>query len=93
MLDVRCSDRVFWLIPPYKGHELELKHLTLSPEDIAKQLDLKTEFLARGGTDEEWREYLSLLKRVQELQKQQIEEKAVVSSIFQTATITIAEKI
>jgi hypothetical protein len=52
--------------------------------DIAKHLDLKTEFLAGGGTDEEWREYLSLLKRVQELQKQQIEEKAFVSSIFQT---------
>jgi len=93
VLDVRCSDRVFWLIPPYKGHELELKHLMLSPEDVARQLDLKTKFLAGGGTDDEWKEYLSLMKRVQKVHKQQIEEKSFVSSVFQAAIITIAEKI
>ncbi len=93
VLDVRCSDRVFWLIPPYEGRELELKHMLLPPEVTAEKLDLKSEFLAGGGTDEEWIEYIELLKRIQKVREQQIKEKSFVSSISQAATITIAEKI
>lgn len=93
VLDVRCSDRIFWLIPPYKGHELELKHLMLPPEEMVKHLDSKTEFLAGGGTDDEWKEYLSFLNKVWKLRKQQINEKQFTGAVFQAATITIAEKI
>lgn len=93
VLDVRCLDRVFWLIPPYEGHEMELKHLLLSPDEMFEQLDLKTEFLAGGGTEEEWCEYLRTTRRVYEITQKQVEEKAFVNSLFQVATITIAKKI
>ncbi len=93
ILDVRCFDNVFWLIPPYQGHELELKHLLLPPEDLVKHLDMRTEFLAGGGTEEEWSEYLNIMKKAHELHRKQIKEKTFVSSISQVATITIAEKI
>ena len=92
VLDVRCFDKVFWLIPPYEGHELELKHLLLPPDELAKHLDMQTEFLAGGGTKEEWEEYLSLMRRAHEITRKQTEEKSFVSSLFQVATITVAEK-
>lgn len=93
ILDVRCLDSVFWLIPPYHGHELELKHLLLPPEELIKHLDMRTEFFAGGGIEEEWREYLRIMKRAHEIHQKQIEEKTFVSSLFQAVTITVAEKI
>lgn len=93
VLDVRCADKVFWLIPPYEGHTLELKHLLISPDKLIEQLDLKTEFFAGGGTEEEWREYLRLTKKIHKITVKQVKEKSYVSSYFQVAAITIAEKI
>ena len=93
LLDVRCLDKVFWLIPPYEGHELELKHLQISPGELIKQLDIKNEFLAGGGTEEEWFDYLHISMKAHEVTRQKIEEKTFVNSTVQVATITIAKKI
>lgn len=93
IVTVRCFDRVFWLIPPYQGNELELKHMMTPPESYVEQLDMHTDFLAGGGTEKEWSEYFNLLKKSHEIRKQQIKEKTFVSSIFTTIIITIAEKI
>jgi len=38
ILDVRVIDKVFWLIPPYEGHELELKQYAQSPEKWVEHL-------------------------------------------------------
>jgi hypothetical protein len=72
---------------------LELKHLLLPPDELIKHLDLRTEFIARRGTEDEWNEYLCIMKRAYEIQRKQIEEKVFVSSLLQVATITIGEKI
>lgn len=92
VLDVRCFDKVFWLIPPYEDRELELKHLLIPPDELVEQLDLRPEFLAGGGTEEEWGEYLRIMRRMYEAQRKQVEEKTFVSSLFQVATITVARK-
>ena len=93
LLDVRCLDKVLWLIPLYEGHELEMKHLQIPPDELIEQLDMKTEFLAGGGTEEEWSDYLQVTKRAYEIQRKQIAEKKFANSTFQVATITIAKKI
>ena len=92
---VRCFDRVFWLIPPYQqeGNDLELKQMLLPPEFYFDTLDTRTEFLAGGGTEEEYEEYLALLKKEYEIRQQQIKEKSYISLMVQTLTITIGEKI
>lgn len=93
IVTVRCFDRVFWLIPPYQGNELELKHMMMPPESYVEKLDMHTDFLAGGGTEKEWSEYFNLMKKSHEIRKQQIKQKTFVSSIFTTIIITIAEKI
>jgi ubiquinone/menaquinone biosynthesis C-methylase UbiE len=93
VVDVRCLDRVFWIIPPYQGKELELKHLMLPPEFLVEKLDLRTEFLAGGGTEKEWEEYFNFMKKLHEIHQQQIKEGTFVSSSSTTVIITIAEKI
>lgn len=93
VVDVRCIDRAYWLIPPYQGRELELKHLLLPPEELVKHLDMRSEFLAGGGTEKEWNEYLSIMRKAHVIHQKQIKEKVFVSLTIQAATITIAEKI
>lgn len=93
LLDVRCLDKVFWLIPPYEGHTLELKHLQMPPDKMIEQLDLKSEFIAGGGTEDEWREYFGLAQKAHEVTTKQIEEKTYVTCYSQVATISIAQKI
>ncbi|MBS7632916.1 methyltransferase domain-containing protein, partial [Candidatus Bathyarchaeota archaeon] len=93
VLDVRCLDRVFYLVPPYEGHELELKHLLLPPDEVVKHLDLRSEFLAGGGTEKEWEEYLRVMMTAYEIQRKQVEAKTFVSAIFQAAVVTVAEKV
>lgn len=93
IVDVRCLDRVFWLVPPYQGHELELKHIMLPPESWVEKLDMRTEFLAGGGTEKEWSEYLSLMKKAHRIHQKQIKEKTFVGLWLTAATITIAERI
>ncbi len=93
LLDVRCLDKVFYLVPPYEGHELELKHLLLPPEKMIETLDLKSDFVSGGGTEEEWLEYLRLAEKLFEVTAKQVENKTYISSMFQAATVTIAEKI
>jgi ubiquinone/menaquinone biosynthesis C-methylase UbiE len=92
---VRCFDRVFWLIPPYEqeGNDIELKQSLLPPEFYFENLDTHTEFMAGGGTEEEYKEYLSLMKREHAIRKQQIREKTFSSTIAQALILTIGEKI
>ncbi len=93
LLGVRCLDKVFYLVPPYEGHELELKHLLIPPEKMIEVLDLKPDFVSGGGTEEEWIEYLGLARKLYEITAKQVENKTYISSMFQAATVTIAEKI
>lgn len=93
IVDVRCLDRVFWLVPPYAGKELELKHTMQPPECYVEKLGLRNQFFAGGGTEREWREYFNLMKKLHEIRLQQIKEKQYVGSTFTAAIITIAEKI
>lgn len=95
LVDVRCFDRVFWLIPPYQmeGNDIELEQLLLPPEFYFDTLDTRTEFLAGGGTEEEVKEYLTLLKKEHEVRQQQIKEKTYGGTIIQALTITIGQKI
>lgn len=92
VVDVRCWDKTFWLIPPYQGHELEIKHLQLPPEEWVKHFDLRTEFLAGGGTEKEWSEYFNLMKKAHEIHQKQIKEGTFANLTFHAATITVAEK-
>jgi ubiquinone/menaquinone biosynthesis C-methylase UbiE len=93
VVDVRCLDRAFWMVPPYQGRELELKHMMLPPEFLVEKLDMRTEFLAGGGTENEWKEYFNFMKKLYEIRQQQIKEKTFVSSSLIGVIITIAEKI
>ncbi len=92
VVDVRCFDKAFWMIPPYQGHELEMKHLLIPPEELVKHLDMQAQFLAGGGIEKEWSEYLDLLNRAHELHQKQIEDGKFVGLTIQAAIITIAEK-
>jgi SAM-dependent methyltransferase len=94
VIDVRCFDRVFWLIPPYEkeGNDLELEQMLLPPEFYFETLDTRAEFLAGGGTEEELKEYLDFLKREHEIRQQQIKEKTYVSTLVQALLIVIGEK-
>jgi SAM-dependent methyltransferase len=93
--DVRSFDRVFWLIPPYQqeGNDLELEQALLPPEFYMEKLDTCKEFLAGGGTEEEYTEYLDLLKKEHEVRQRQVKEKTYVFSGTQALVITIGEKI
>lgn len=95
VVDVRCFDRVFWLIPPYdrEGNDIELEQVLLPPEFYFEKLGTHNEFLAGGGTEEEYNEYLNLLKKEHEIRQQQIKEKTYISSLSQTLVIAIGEKI
>jgi SAM-dependent methyltransferase len=95
VVDVRCFDRVFWLIPPYdrKGNDLELEQLLLPPEFYFEKLDARAEFLAGGGTEEEFKEYVSLMKKEHEIRQRQVKEKTYVASLTQALVIVIGEKI
>lgn len=95
VIDVRCFDRVFWLIPPYQqeGNDLELEQLLLPPEFYMEKLDTHKEFLAGGGTEAEFEEYFDLIKKEHEVRQRQINEKTYVSSVTQSLVITIGEKI
>jgi len=95
VVDVRCFDRVFWLIPPYQqeGNELELQLLMLPPEFLVEKLNMRTCFFAGGGTEEEWREYFNTMKRVHEISKEQVEKMKFAAVVIQTVVITIGEKI
>jgi len=92
---VRCFDRVFWLIPPYEqeGNDIELEQSLLPPEFYLETLDTHTEFMAGGGTEEEYKKYLDLMKKEYEIRQQQIKEKTYSSTIAQALIITIGEKI
>lgn len=92
VVDVRCLDRVFWLIPPYQGKELQLKHVQLSPEFMVRIADMHNQFLAGGGTEKEWAEYFGLMKKSHETRQQQIKEKTFVCSSVSAILVTIAEK-
>lgn len=92
ILDVRAIDRVFWLIPPYTGHELELKHFTLSPEIWIKRLDIQKHFMTGGGTEEEWNQYHALTQEIFDVQLRQIENASLISVTLAHATITVAQK-
>jgi hypothetical protein len=65
----------------------------LPPEFLVEKLDLRTEFLAGGGTEKEWEEYFNFMKKLHEIHQQQIKEGTFVSSSSTTVIITIAEKI
>jgi hypothetical protein len=86
---------VFWLIPPYdkEGNDIELEQVLLSPEFYFEKLGTHDEFLAGGGTEKEYTEYLNSLKKEHEARQQQIKEKAYISSLTQTLVIAIGEKI
>jgi ubiquinone/menaquinone biosynthesis C-methylase UbiE len=92
VVDVRLIDRAFWLVPPYEGRELELKHLMIPPEVMIEQLDMQKEFLAGGGLESEWNEFLAKAKEVYDVSKRQIGEKTFLNTTLQAATITVAEK-
>jgi len=95
VMDVRCSDRVFWLIPPYEreGDDLEIEQVSLPPETYFDALGAHTEFLASGGTEEESKEYLDLLKKEHELRQKQIKEKTYIASLNITLVITIGKRV
>lgn len=92
--EVRTFDRVFWLIPPYQreGNDIELEHVLLDPEFYMEKLDTRKEFLAGGGTEDEFKEYFDLVKKEHEVRQRQVKEKTYVSSVSQALVITIGEK-
>lgn len=92
--EVRAFDRVFWLIPPYQreGNDIELEHVLLDPEFYMEKLDTRKEFLAGGGTEDEFKEYFDLVKKEHEVRQRQVKEKTYVSSVSQALVITIGEK-
>lgn len=92
--EVRTFDRVFWLIPPYQqeGNNIELEHVLLDPEFYMEKLDTRKEFLAGGGTEDEFKEYFDLVKKEHEVRQRQVKEKTYVSSVSQALVITIGEK-
>ena len=92
VLDVRSIDKVFWLIPPYTGHELELKHAAMPLDVWVEQLDLRNQFMAGGGTEDEWNKYYAVIKEAFEVQQQQIDTKTFISIVIPAATVTLAEK-
>ncbi len=92
ILDVRVIDRVFWLIPPYMGHELELKQYAEPPEIWVKQLGIRDHFMAGGGTEEEWNKYHALIQEIFDIQRQQIENASFASVTMAPATITVARR-
>jgi len=91
--DVRCMDRVHWLIPPYQGQELQLKHILLPPEFMVEIIDMHNQFLAGGGTEDEWVEYFDLMKKLHEIRQQQIKEETFVCLSSTSIMVTIAKKI
>jgi len=92
ILDVRVIDKVFWLIPPYEGHELELKQYAQSPEKWVEQLGIRDHFMVGGGTEEEWNEYYALTREIFDIQRQQIESASFASIAIVPATITVARR-
>lgn len=92
VVEVRAMDRAYWLIPPYEGHELELKHLLIAPETYIEQSDMRSEFLAGGGTEKEWKQYFSVMKEIHKVTQLQVGNKTYASTSITTAIITIAEK-
>lgn len=93
IVDVRCLDRVFWLTPPYQSNKIQLKHMMLPPEFWVKIIDMRSQFLVGGGTEEEWAEYFNVMKNLHEIRQKQIKEKTFICSSLTGITITIAEKI
>lgn len=95
VLDVRSTDLVLWLVPPYDHEEnaLLLKHLMIPPESWFENLNIHAQFLAGGGTEGEWTEYLNLLKKEHEIRMQQIQEKSYVGSQYMATVVTTAKKI
>lgn len=95
VVDVRSSDRLFWLIPPYdrKWNDLELEQVLLSPEFYFEKLDTRAEFLTGGGTEDEFKEYLDLMKKEHAVRQQQVKEKTYVSSLAQAFVVAVGEKI
>jgi SAM-dependent methyltransferase len=95
VINVRCQDRASWLIPPYQNdtNDLELKHFMMPPQTLAEMLDMRTEFLAGGGTEAEWKEYLDLVQKEHEIRLQQIKDKTFVAVTQVPMIATIAEKI
>lgn len=91
--DVRAMDRAFWLVPPYEGHEVEIKHALIPPETYVEQLDLRNEFLVGGGTEEEWAEYFELMREIHRITQQQVEDKTYATTAITTVIITIAKKL
>jgi ubiquinone/menaquinone biosynthesis C-methylase UbiE len=93
--EVRCFDRVFWLMPPYQreGNDLELEQLLIPPDFYVEKLDMRGEFIAGGGTEEELKENLSLLRKEHEIRQRQVKEKTYISSVTQALVITVGEKI
>jgi len=94
VIDVRCIDRVSWLIPPYRqeGNDLELKHLLIPPEELFDAVGIKPQFLAGGGTEQEWSEYVELLNKEHEVRRKQIQEGTYAGLYYGAILITIGEK-
>ncbi len=94
VVDVRSLDRILWLVPPYQreGNDIELEHVLFDPEFIMEKLDRHRDFLSGGGTEDEYREYIDLLKKENEIRRQQVEEKTYISSVAEILVITVGEK-
>lgn len=94
VVDVRAFNYIFWLIPPYErpGDEVRLKHVMEPPEHTIKRFEMREDFLAGGGTEKEWSEYLRLQKEEYEISKRQVKEKSFVIASLTAVTITIGEK-
>lgn len=95
VIDIRSADRILWLIPPYQqeGDDLQLKHVAIPPESMAEIAELKPQFLAGGGSQQEWEEYLTMLKKEHEVRQEQIQEKTYVNAQIMAVVITIAETV
>jgi ubiquinone/menaquinone biosynthesis C-methylase UbiE len=92
VVDVRSIDRIFWLIPPYEGHELEVKHMLIPADTWIEQVGIREEFLAGGGTESEWKEFYKLLLEADKITRQQVSDETFTSSQIPAAVIAVAEK-
>ena len=93
VVDVRSIDRIFWLIPPYEGHELEVKHMLIPADTYIAQATIQQDFLAGGGTEDEWKEFHALMLKTDEITRQQVTAKTFASAQIPAAVITVAEKV